>query len=59
MLHVALVLWPLTRMIDWEKGFQWDARYYAQCLGFTLGPLWLPGAEPLPHQRRGRVSEPP
>ncbi len=41
MLHVALVLWPVTRMIDWEKGFQWDARYYALCLGFTLGPLWL------------------
>src|SRR5262249_53084252 len=41
MLPVALVLWPITRMIDWEKGFQWNASFYAQSLAFTLGPLWL------------------
>jgi type II secretory pathway component PulF len=43
-LHLGLFLFPLLRMIDWEKGFLWDAAAYARALAFTLLPLWLAGA---------------
>jgi type II secretory pathway component PulF len=42
-LHLGLILFPLLRMIDWEKGFQWDAAFYARTLAVTLIPLWLVG----------------
>ncbi|HTO02345.1 MAG TPA: type II secretion system F family protein [Opitutus sp.] len=39
-LHLGLLLLPIVRMIDWEKGFAWDAVAYARGLAFTLLPLW-------------------
>lgn len=40
-LHFGLLLLPVTRMIDWEKGFQWSARAYAQGIALTILPLWI------------------
>ena len=40
-LHLALALWPVVRMIDWDKGFAWDPVLYVRGLAFTLLPLWL------------------
>jgi general secretion pathway protein F/type IV pilus assembly protein PilC len=40
-LHFGLLLLPLMRMIDWEKGFHWSAGAYAQGLILTLLPLWI------------------
>ena len=28
------------RMIDWDKGFVWNAAAYGRTLAMTLGPLW-------------------
>jgi general secretion pathway protein F/type IV pilus assembly protein PilC len=42
-LHLGLFLFPLLRMIDWEKGFLWDATIYIRALACTLLPLWLAG----------------
>lgn len=39
-LHLGLLLLPVLKMIDWEKGFQWDAAAYARGLAWTLLPLW-------------------
>lgn len=39
-LHVGLFLFPVLRMIDWEKGFHWDPAAYARTLAMTLLPLW-------------------
>ncbi|MEO6569748.1 MAG: type II secretion system F family protein [Opitutaceae bacterium] len=39
-LHVGLLLAPLTRMIDWEKGFFWSAAAYARGVAWGLLPLW-------------------
>ena len=39
-LHLGLLLLPVVRMIDWEKGFTWDATAYLRGLVFTLLPLW-------------------
>ncbi|HVU32989.1 MAG TPA: type II secretion system F family protein [Opitutaceae bacterium] len=40
-LHLGLLLLPVVRMIDWQKGFHWDAMAYARGLAETLIPLWL------------------
>lgn len=40
-LHLGLLLLPLTRMIDWEKGFTWSALVYVQWLAITMLPLWF------------------
>ncbi|ATC62938.1 type II secretory pathway protein [Nibricoccus aquaticus] len=40
-LHLGLLLFPLLRMIDWEKGFLWNASAYVTTLACTLLPLWL------------------
>jgi type II secretory pathway component PulF len=40
-LHVGLFLLPITRMIDWEKGFHWSLVGYLQGLASTLVPLWI------------------
>ena len=40
-LHLGLLLLPLVRMIDWEKGFQWNTAVYLRGLAFTLLPLWI------------------
>jgi type II secretory pathway component PulF len=39
-LHFGLLLLPVVRMIDWEKGFQWSTLAYVRTLAFTLVPLW-------------------
>jgi type II secretory pathway component PulF len=40
-LHLGLLLFPLVRMIDWEKGFLWDPAAYVRALALGLLPLWL------------------
>jgi general secretion pathway protein F/type IV pilus assembly protein PilC len=42
-LHFGLLLLPVTRMIDWEKGFQWSASAYARGVALTILPLWIAG----------------
>ncbi|RRJ95464.1 type II secretory pathway protein [Opitutaceae bacterium TAV4] len=42
-LHVALLMFPLLRMLDWERGFQWDESAYLGSLAVTLLPLWALG----------------
>lgn len=39
-LHIGLLLLPVMRMIDWEKGFQWSAAGYARGLALGIVPLW-------------------
>ncbi len=39
-LHTGILLFPFLRMIDWEKGFQWDPAAYARTLALLLLPLW-------------------
>lgn len=39
-LHLGLVLLPVMRMIDWDKGFEWNTGAYFRMLGVTLLPLW-------------------
>ena len=41
LLHIGLILLPLTSMIDWEKGFAWNPAAYARTLALTLLPLWI------------------
>lgn len=38
--HAAALLLPLTRMIDYEVGFIWDARAYAIQVACLLLPVW-------------------
>ena len=38
--HVGLVLIPIVHMIDWEKGFHWDAARYVRELAALVLPLW-------------------
>jgi type II secretory pathway component PulF len=40
-LHLGLLLLPVVRMIDWEKGFHWSSAAYVRTLAVTLVPLWL------------------
>lgn len=40
-LHFGILLFPLTRMIDWEKGFLWSATAYARGAALGLLPLWI------------------
>jgi type II secretory pathway component PulF len=39
-LHLGLLLLPIVRMIDWEKGFQWSAATYVRGVMATIIPLW-------------------
>lgn len=39
--HFALLLLPLTRMIDWQTGFHWSTIAYVRMLAETLVPLWV------------------
>jgi general secretion pathway protein F/type IV pilus assembly protein PilC len=39
-LHIGLLLLPVVRMIDWEKGFAWSASAYVRSAAATLLPLW-------------------
>jgi type II secretory pathway component PulF len=38
--HAAALLLPLTRMIDYEAGFLWDASSYATQALLFLAPVW-------------------
>ena len=40
MVHVMLLLLPVMRMIDWDKGFTWNTLAYARTLALTILPLW-------------------
>lgn len=42
-LHFALLLLPVVRMIDWEKGFQWSTFGYVRGIALTVLPLWGAG----------------
>lgn len=39
--HLGLLLWPVMRMVDWDKGFVWDGFAYVRTLACTLLPLWF------------------
>lgn len=53
MLHLGLLLLPVIKMIDWEKGFHWDAAAYARGLAWTLLPCWTLGVAVWILVRRG------
>ena len=55
-LHFALLLLPVVRMIDWEKGFHWSNAILVQTLAFTLVPLWAVGLTVWALARRGSPS---
>jgi type II secretory pathway component PulF len=38
--HLAALILPIVRMIDYESGFQWDARLHLLQSGALLLPLW-------------------
>jgi type II secretory pathway component PulF len=54
-LHFGLLLLPVIRMIDWEKGFHWSATAYVRTLVLTVGPLWIVGAIVIVLARRQNV----
>ena len=39
-LHLALLIFPVMRMIDWGKGLQWSTTGYLGTLAVTILPLW-------------------
>jgi type II secretory pathway component PulF len=42
-LHLGLLLLPVVRMIDWEKGFHWSAAAYVRGVALSILPLWALG----------------
>jgi type II secretory pathway component PulF len=52
-LHVGLLLLPVVRMIDWEKGFQWSAAAYVRGAMLGILPLWALGITTWILARRG------
>lgn len=38
--HIAAVLLPIVKMIDYEVGFKWDAQQHLLQSGLLIGPLW-------------------
>lgn len=40
-LHVAALLLPLTRMIDYETGVQWNLSQYVLESSMVIAPVWL------------------
>jgi type II secretory pathway component PulF len=52
-LHFALLLLPVVRMIDWERGFHWSTPLFVQTLAVTVVPLWLAGLVLFVLARRG------
>jgi general secretion pathway protein F/type IV pilus assembly protein PilC len=42
-LHFGLLLLPVVRMIDWEKGFQWSTGAYLRGAALGILPLWALG----------------
>jgi general secretion pathway protein F/type IV pilus assembly protein PilC len=43
LLHVALLFLPAARMMDWERGFQWNGPAYLLGVAATILPLWILG----------------
>jgi type II secretory pathway component PulF len=41
--HLAALLLPIIRMIDYEQGFQWDASRHLLESVLLIGPLWALG----------------
>jgi type II secretory pathway component PulF len=39
-LHAGLLLLPVVRMIDWEKGFHWDIAGYLRTVALALALVW-------------------
>jgi general secretion pathway protein F/type IV pilus assembly protein PilC len=52
-LHLGLLLLPIVRMIDWEKGFQWSATGYVGGAAAGILPLWALGITIWVLARRG------
>jgi type II secretory pathway component PulF len=48
-----LLLLPVVRMIDWEKGFQWSASAYVRGAMLGILPLWALGVTIYVLGRRG------
>lgn len=40
-LHIAALLLPITRMIDYESGVQWDLTRYLTEAAMVIVPIWL------------------
>jgi type II secretory pathway component PulF len=43
LLHLGLLLLPLMRMVDWNKGFAWDPLVYLRMVTLLVVPLWSVG----------------
>jgi type II secretory pathway component PulF len=41
LVHVGIVLMPILRQIDWEKGLQWNLWSYLRDVALLLVPLWI------------------
>jgi type II secretory pathway component PulF len=54
-LHFGLLLLPVIRMIDWEKGFHWSATAYVRTFAMTVVPLWIVAAVVIVLARRRNV----
>jgi general secretion pathway protein F/type IV pilus assembly protein PilC len=52
-LHLGLLLLPVVRMIDWDKGFQWSPLAYARGAALGIVPLWSLGLTLWVLARRG------
>lgn len=55
-LHLGLLLLPVMRMIDWEKGFHWSAAAYARGVALGIGPLWAAAIAAWVLARRGNPA---
>jgi type II secretory pathway component PulF len=52
-LHLGLLLLPVVRMIDWDKGFQWSPLAYVRGVALGIVPLWGIGITIWTLARRG------
>ena len=42
--HLAALILPIVRMIDYEVGFEWDAQQHLLQSSLLIGPVWALGA---------------
>jgi len=42
--HIAALILPIVRMIDYEHGFEWDAPLHLLQSSLLIGPVWALGA---------------
>jgi type IV pilus assembly protein PilC len=42
--HLAALILPIVRMIDYTHGFEWDARLHLLQSSLLIGPVWALGA---------------